>query len=77
MNEPLADVKTITKNALKVSPLAVGIGAASVLLFLATHFLLNSWAEASGLNHSIEHVLILVSGIGIGGSASRLLSRQK
>lgn len=40
----------------------------SVVIVLAAIFGLAQWAEASVLNHGIQHVLIFMAGIGFGTS---------
>ncbi len=45
------------------------IAALSVALALIAIFTLSGWAEASLLHHGIQHVLIFLSGLGVGGSA--------
>ncbi len=61
------ETKSIAKKVSPVSLLA-GVAALSVGIALLAIFALASWAEASVLNHGIQHVLIFLSGLGFGTS---------
>lgn len=61
--------KALEKNAgnkLFWLPFSISILAAAMVLIGV--FGLSSWAEASGLNHGLQHVLIFLGGVGFGGS---------
>lgn len=54
-----------------------GIAMASVLLALLASFGLANWAEASSYHHGIQHVLLFVAGMGVGGSLIQATHRKR
>jgi hypothetical protein len=57
-------------------PLIVAV--VSGLVFLNAHFFLRSWAMASMVNHTIDHIIIFLSGSTFGAALFNMLrSRSK
>ena len=57
--------------------LALGVLAAAIAVALVAQFALSSWAEASQLNHDLQHGIIFVSGIGAGAALVVLYRRGR
>lgn len=53
------------------------VGVSSLALFLVAHFTLSAWAELSELHHSIQHVLILTAGGGVGVATTIAVYQRK
>jgi ABC-type Mn2+/Zn2+ transport system permease subunit len=47
---------------------ALGVLVTAVAVALIGQFALSSWAESSQLNHDLQHGIIFLAGIGVGGS---------
>lgn len=62
----------------RLTPLVPIVGSLlSVIVALFGIFLLASWAEASTLTHGLQHVIIFLSGAGLGSSLiAGFLSKQ-
>jgi hypothetical protein len=64
-------VKADTKKrgvALSLTAVLAGTAILSVGIALLAIFTLADWAEASVLNHAVQHVLIFLAGLGFGTS---------
>jgi len=66
-----AQTKAFAKH-LSASRLLVVLAVTSVGVALIGIFALANWAEVSELHHGMQHVLIFLAGIGLGGSSIAL-----
>jgi hypothetical protein len=57
--------------------LVIGALIISVVAALVASFTLAGWAELSGLNHGLQHVLLFSGGMGVGVTSTILVSRKK
>ena len=74
-NNAVLAVRKLFRQKLAIKPAVIFIS--SVVLTLIAIFGLSSWAEASGLHHAIQHVLIFTSGLGAGASLVSTNKKRK
>lgn len=66
------------KTVKKISPAVwlAGLAVLSASVALLAVFVLAGWAEASAVGHGIQHVVIFLAGLGLGGSTLALYQNQ-
>ena len=65
------------RSGLRAYTFQIVIAVIAAGVFLGTHFLLNSWAEASEVNHNMEHIIIFLSGSTLGAALFSMLRSRK
>lgn len=76
MNTPEVS-KSAHKVSRKIDFFSLVMLMAAIGLALFDHFMLNEWAEATTLNHLLEHVLIFTAGMIAGGSVINLYRKAR
>lgn len=49
----------------------------SIVIGLVASFVLADWAEAASWHHGLQHVLLFIAGMGLGGSVTYHFSQTK